>query len=187
MAVGDLEERFVSGEEVFSGGLLRVQRDVVRLPDGKHAVREYIRHPGAVAVVALTADRRVVLERQHRYPLRRDFIEIPAGKLEAGEDPLDCARRELQEETGYVAAEWRRLGAVHNAIGYSDERIELWFARGLEKRRQALDAEEFLEVLTLPFEEALGWIRDGRITDVKTIAGLLWLQAFAPEDAAGGR
>lgn len=187
MAAGDLEERFVSGEEVFSGGLLRVQRDVVRLPDGRQAVREYIRHPGAVAVVALTADGQVVLERQHRYPLRRDFIEIPAGKLEPGEDPQGCARRELLEETGYVAAEWRRLGVVHNAIGYSDERIELWLARGLEKREQALDEEEFLEVLTLPFEEALGWIRDGRITDVKTIAGLLWLQAFAPGGAAGGR
>jgi ADP-ribose pyrophosphatase len=185
LAVGDLEERFVSGEEVFSGGLLRVQRDVVRLPDGRQAVREYIRHPGAVAVVALTADRQVVLERQHRYPLRRDFIEIPAGKLESGEEPLACARRELLEETGYEATEWRRLGAVHNAIGYSDERIELWLARGLEKGEQALDEEEFLEVLTLPFGEALAMIRDGRITDVKTIAGLLWLQAFVPEEGTG--
>jgi ADP-ribose pyrophosphatase len=174
----DLTERTISGEEVFRGGLLRVQRDVVRLPDGRQAVREYVRHPGAVAIVALTEAGEVVLERQHRYPLRRDFIEIPAGKIDPGEATLACARRELQEETGYVAADWRLMGSIHNAIGYSDECIELWLARGLEKREAALDEEEFLEVFTLPLEEALVRVRDGRITDVKTVAALLWLKAF---------
>jgi ADP-ribose pyrophosphatase len=174
----DLTEHFVAGEEVYAGKLLRVQRDRVRLPDGKETVREYIRHPGAVAIVALFDDGRVLLERQHRYALRRDFIEIPAGKLDAGEAHLDTAKRELLEETGYVAAEWRRLGLIHNAIGYSDEGIELWLAKGLERREQRLDDGEFLEVFTLPLAEALAMIRDGRITDVKTIAGLLWLQAF---------
>jgi len=168
-------EEFLQGELVFSGRLLKVHRDRVRLPDGSEGVREYIRHPGAVAIVALFADGRVLLERQFRYPLGRAFIEIPAGKLEPGEEHLATARRELLEETGYVAAEWRRLGLIHNAIGYSDEGIEIWAARGLELREQQLAQGEFLEVFTLPLAEAQAMARDGRITDVKTIAGLLWL------------
>ena len=171
---GDLSEQFVSGEEVFRGGLLRLRRDVVRLPDGSQAVREYVRHPGAVAIVALTGEGGVVLERQHRYPLGRDFIELPAGKLEPDEAHLETAQRELLEETGYAAAEWTRLGLVHNAIGCSDESIELWLASGLEKRAANLEAGEFLEVFTLPFEEALAMAADGRISDVKTIIGLFW-------------
>ena len=170
----DLSEQFVSGEEVFRGGFLRLYRDLVQLPDGTQAVREYVRHPGAVAVVAVTADGRVILERQHRYPLGRDFIEIPAGKLERDEAHLATAKRELLEETGYAAAEWTRLGLIHNAIGYSDEGIELWLATGLEKREAKLDDGEFLEVFALPFEEALAMAADGRISDVKTIIGLFW-------------
>ena len=169
----DLSEKYLEGEEVFSGRLLKVHRDRVRLPDGSEGVREYIRHPGAVAVVALFDDGRVLLERQYRYPHRRDFIEIPAGKLDPGEAHLDTAKRELLEETGYVAAEWRRLGIVHNAIAYSDEGIELWLARGLERREQKLEPGEFLEVFSLPLAEAQEMVRDGRITDAKTIAGLL--------------
>jgi len=168
-------EDFLEGELVFSGRLLKVHRDRVRLPDGSEAVREYIRHPGAVAIVALFADGRVLLERQFRYPLGRAFIEVPAGKLEPGEAHLATAKRELLEETGYVAAEWRRLGVIHNAIGYSDEGIEIWLARGLELREQQLAEGEFLEVFTVPLAEAQAMARDGRITDVKTIAGLLWL------------
>jgi ADP-ribose pyrophosphatase len=170
----DLTEHFVTGEEVYSGKLLRVRRDVVRLPDGKETVREYIRHPGAVAIVALFDDGRVLLERQFRYPHRREFIEIPAGKLDQGEAHLDTAKRELEEETGYVASDWRRLGVIHNAIAYSDEGIELWLAKGLERREQKLEAGEFLEVFTLPLAEAQAMVRDGRITDAKTVAGLLW-------------
>ena len=172
MPGGDLTEKFVSGEEVFRGRFLRLHRDVVRLPDGRQAVREYLRHPGAVAVVALTAEGRVILERQHRYPLGRDFVEIPAGKLEPEEAHLETARRELLEETGYAAAAWTRLGLIHNAIGYSDEGIELWLATGLEKREAKLDDGEWLEVFTLPFDEALAMAADGRISDVKTIIGL---------------
>ena len=170
-----MTEEFLQGELVFSGRLLEVHRDRVRLPDGSEAVREYIRHPGAVAIVALFADGRVLLERQFRYPLGRAFIEVPAGKLEPGEAHLATAKRELLEETGYVAAEWRRLGVIHNAIGYSDEGIEIWLARGLELREQQLAEGEFLEVFTVPLAEAQAMARDGRITDVKTIAGLLWL------------
>ena len=174
-----MTEDFLEGELVFSGRLLKVHRDRVRLPDGSEGVREYIRHPGAVAIVALFADGRVLLERQFRYPLGRAFIEIPAGKLEPGENHLATAKRELLEETGYVAAEWRRLGLIHNAIGYSDEGIEIWLARDLELRRQQLAEGEFLEVFSLPLAEAQAMARDGRITDVKTIAGLLWVEAFA--------
>jgi ADP-ribose pyrophosphatase len=170
----DLSEKFISGEVVFRGGFLRLHRDLVALPDGSKAVREYVRHPGAVAVVALTEEGGVVLERQHRYPLGRDFVEIPAGKLEPDEAHLETARRELLEETGYAAAGWTRLGLVHNAIGYSDEGIELWLATGLQMREAKLDAGEFLEIFTLPFEEALAMAADGRISDVKTIIGLFW-------------
>jgi ADP-ribose pyrophosphatase len=173
----DLTETPLDGEQVFDGRLLKVYRDRVRLPDGATAVREYIRHPGAVAIVALFDDGRVLLERQFRYPLRRTFIEIPAGKLEPGEDHLVTGQRELLEETGYVAREWRKLGHIHNAIGYSDELIEIWLARGLERREQRLAEGEFLEVFTLPLAEAQAMARDGRITDVKTVTGLLWATA----------
>jgi ADP-ribose pyrophosphatase len=169
-----LEEKKLSGGVVYAGKFLEVRKDEVRLPDGSQTEREYVRHPGAVAIVALTGQGAVVLERQHRYPLRRDFIEIPAGKIDPGEAQLETAKRELLEETGYAAAEWTHLGLIHNAIGYSDESIELWLARGLEKREAKLDAGEFLEVFTLPFEEALAMAEDGRISDVKTIIGLLW-------------
>ena len=177
----DLSEQTLGSEEVFAGRLLKVHRDRVRLPDGSETVREYIRHPGAVAIVALFDDGRVLLERQHRYALRRDFIEIPAGKLDPGEAHLDTAKRELLEETGYVAADWRRLGVIHNAIGYSDEGIELWLARGLEMRGQKLEPGEFLEVFSLPLAAALEMVRDGRITDAKTTAGLLWAARWGEE------
>ena len=170
----NLTEERISGERVYAGVFIELYRDKVRLPDGSEAVREYIQHPGAVAIVAIDGDGRVVLERQHRYPLRRDLVEIPAGKMEAGEEHLETAKRELLEETGYAAAQWTRLGLIHNAIGYSDEGIELWLATGLEKREANLDVGEFLEVYTLPFEEALAMAADGRISDVKTIIGLFW-------------
>ena len=172
----DLTEHFVSGEEVYAGGFLHVHRDKVRLPDGATTTREYIRHPGAVGIVALLHDNQVLLVRQHRYPHHRDFIEIPAGKLEPNEPALETGKRELLEETGYVAAHWKLLGVIDNAIAYSDERIELWLATGLELREQALDHGEFLEVLTLPLPEALAMTRDGRITDVKTVVGLGWAE-----------
>jgi len=174
----DLTERFISGETVYAGKFIAVQRDLVRLPDSSTTAREYVRHPGAVAIVALFDDGRVLLERQHRYPHRRDFIELPAGKLEPGEPHFETAKRELLEETGYAAAEWTRLTLIHPTIAYSDEGIELWLARGLEKREAKLDEGEFLEVLTLPFDEALAMVRDGRISDGKTVAGLLWVKAF---------
>jgi ADP-ribose pyrophosphatase len=172
-----LTEHFISGERVYDGTLLKVHRDRVRLPDGAEGVREYIRHPGAVAVVPLFADGRVLLERQFRYPHRREFIEIPAGKLEPGEPHLDTAKRELLEETGYTAAEWTRLGVIHTAIAYTDEAIELFLAKGLLKGTRRLDRGEFLELVVVDFSSAIEMIRDGRITDAKSVAALLWVKS----------
>lgn len=186
MSRKDLSETFVSGEEVFGGKLLKVHRDVVRLPNDRTAVREYIRHPGAVLAVPLFDDGRVLLERQFRYPHARDFIELPAGKLDPGEPHLETVKRELLEETGYVASEWTRLGVIHPSIGYTDEGIEMFLARGLERREAKLDDGEFLEVFSVPFEEAVAMVRDGRITDGKTVAALLWVHAFRPEGKRAG-
>jgi ADP-ribose pyrophosphatase len=169
----DFTEHPLTSTAVFRGVLLQVYRDEVRLPDGRTAIREYVRHPGAVMMVPLLDDGRVVLVRQFRYPLRRHFIEIPAGKIDPGEGPLDTAKRELREECGYTAARWDHLKTIHPCIGYSDERIELYLARGLEHVEQALDDEEFLEVLAMPLAEALAWVWAGKITEVKAVIGLM--------------
>jgi len=175
----DLTERFVSGELVFDGTLLEVRRDRVRLPDGAEATREYIRHPGAVAIVPLFEDGRVLLERQFRYPHGREFIELPAGKLEPGEPPLATAQRELLEETGHAALEWTRLGVIHTSIAYTDEAIELYLARKLSRQGAPRpDAGEFVETLIVGFDEALAMVREGRITDAKSVLGLLWVDKW---------
>jgi ADP-ribose pyrophosphatase len=174
--VKDLTERRLSSRLVYDGKLLKVRSDTVRLPDGGAAEREYIEHPGAVAVIALTDSGELVMERQFRYPLGRDMIEIPAGKIDPGEDPLATARRELQEETGYTAAEWTHVATINIAIAYSDEHIEIYLAKGLKQERAKLDEEEFLEVFTLPLATALAWVRDGRITDSKTVSALFWAE-----------
>jgi ADP-ribose pyrophosphatase len=176
----DLSEKRLSGELVYDGALLKVHRDVVRLPDGSQGAREYIRHPGAVAIVPLFDDGTLLLERQFRYPHGRELIELPAGKLDPGEPPLQTAQRELLEETGYVAARWQRLGVIHTAVAYTDEAIELYLARTLEKRERSLDKGEFLETLVVPFDEAIAMVRDGRITDSKSVCALLWLKTFSP-------
>jgi ADP-ribose pyrophosphatase len=173
-----LVETRIEGEEVYAGRFLRVQRDVVRLPDGREGVREVIRHPGAAAIVALFDDDRVLLERQFRYSQGRVMIELPAGKLDPGEPHLETAQRELREETGYVARDWRRLGVIHPLVGYTDEAIEIYLARGLEQRGARLDEGEFLETFQLPLGEALTWVEDGRISDAKTVVGLLWVRTF---------
>lgn len=171
-AADPLHEQQLETERVFDGVLLKVSRDRVRLPDGKVSVREYIRHPGAVVVVAVMPDGRLVFERQFRYPLGRSFIELPAGKIDPNESIQDCAIRELREETGFEASEWKHLGVMHPCIGYSDERIEVFFAHGLTQVERALDDGEFLEVMALSHAEAVAAVLDGRITDSKTITAL---------------
>ena len=171
-----LREETLHSQQVYRGHFLDVRSDRVRLPDGGTAGREYIVHPGAVMVVPLLDDGRLVVERQWRYPLARVMLEFPAGKLEAGEPPLQCAVRELIEETGYRAAEWARAGLLHNAIAYSNEGIEVWFARGLTAGTRSLDVGEFLEVGTATQEELEALAMRGELTDAKTLIGLLWLQ-----------
>ena len=173
-----LREATVSSEELLRGSFLHAKRDIVRLPDGSQASREYVCHPGAVVVVAELPDGRYVLERQWRYPLERAFTEFPAGKLNPGEDPLLCAQRELREETGYTAREWARVCRIHNAAAYSTEGIEIWLARGLEPGPQALDAGEFLEVVAMTEDELDRLAQAGELTDVKTLVGLQWLRQW---------
>ena len=132
MSKKDLHEHQINTSKVYEGRLLHVHRDEVRLPDGNTSVREYIKHPGAVVVLPLTNSGEIILERQHRYPLGRDFIEVPAGKIDPGEETLACARRELLEETGYTAKEWQYVTTVYPCIGYADERLVYYLARGLE-------------------------------------------------------
>lgn len=178
MASGDahLTEETVQREELLRGRFLQVLRDTVRLPDGGSDTREYIVHPGAVMVVPLLDDGRVVLERQYRHPMGRVMVEFPAGKLDVGEDTWTCGRRELLEETGYTACEWARAGVLHPVISYSTEFIEIWFARGLALQQRHLDAGEFLDVFSASMDELLTWCRDGTVTDAKTLSAALWLQ-----------
>ncbi len=170
-----LKETLVSSELLFKGKFLHAKCDTVRLPDGKHATREYVVHPGAVVVVPLLDDGQVVLERQFRYPIGQVMIELPAGKLDAGEDPLLCGLRELHEETGYTASEWAYAGQMHLAIAYSTEVIHIYFARGLTGGERKLDAGEFLDVFTAPAQQLLDWCADGTVTDAKTLACALHL------------
>lgn len=171
-----LKETQVDSEVAYEGHFLKVQRDTVRLPDGKQSKREYIRHPGAVVVLPLMDEGSVLLERQYRYPLQNVFIEFPAGKIDPDEDPLACAKRELIEETGYTAAEWQFVCTIHNAIAYSDEHLDIFIARGLTAGERKLDEGEFLETFTATIPEMLEWIRTGKITDVKTVIGAFWLE-----------
>jgi ADP-ribose pyrophosphatase len=173
-----LHETQVESQQVYKGHFLDVRRDVVRLPNGRSAQREYIVHPGAVMVVPILDDGRLVVERQYRYPLGRVILEFPAGKLDAGEAPLRCGIRELQEETGYTAKEWARAGILHNAIAYSNEGIEVWFARGLSLGERKLDDGEFLDVGTASVAELNLSARRGELTDAKTLIGLNWYQLW---------
>lgn len=172
----DLKEVCIESKAVYDGCLLHVRHDTVRLPDGNTSVREYITHPGAVAVLALLDNGNLVMERQYRYGPGREFFEIPAGKIDHGEDILLTGQRELLEETGYVASEWLHLTTTYPCIGYGDEKIEYFLARGLTRQERRLDEGEFLEVFELPLSDALDWVRQGRINDSKTIIGVLWLE-----------
>jgi ADP-ribose pyrophosphatase len=165
----ELNETFVTSEQLLKGKFLEVKRDTVRLLDDTHATREYVVHPGAVVVIPLLDDGQVVLERQFRYPVGQVMIELPAGKLDPQEDPLLCGLRELHEETGYTASQWAYAGKMHLAIAYSTEIIHIYFARGLTAGERQLDAGEFLDVFTVPTQQLLDWCADGTITDAKTM------------------
>jgi ADP-ribose pyrophosphatase len=172
----DLKETCLESALVYEGDFMRVHKDSVLLPDGAVSSREYINHPGAVAVLAILDNGNLVMERQFRYAPQREFIELPAGRIDHGEDILLTAQRELLEETGYVANEWVHLTTAWPCIGYADERMEYFLARGLTHRGRKLDDGEFLEILELSLPEAIEWIRQGKINDSKTIVGLFWLE-----------
>jgi len=171
-----LIETLVRAEPAWCGNFLDVRRDTVALPDGSQATREYIVHPGAVVIVPVTADGRLVMVRQYRYPVGRVMLEFPAGKIDAGEAPFACAVRELAEETGYRASEWARAGILHNAVAYATEGIEVWFARGLVAGERSPDPGEFLDVVTHTPAGLDALCASGDVTDAKTLIGLLWLQ-----------
>ncbi len=170
----NLTEHKIDSTMLLDGKLLKVYRDRVRLPNGGESEREWIDHPGAAAVVPLLDDGRVILVRQFRYPVGAEFIEVPAGKLDyPGEPPEDVARRELEEETGWRAGGLTSLGAYHMAIGYCNEVIHCYMAQDLVEVGSKPDEDEFLEVIYVPFAEALEMVADGRITDIKTVVSLL--------------
>ncbi|MBX3611017.1 MAG: NUDIX hydrolase [Hydrogenophaga sp.] len=171
-----LREAPLARDTVLRGHFLHVVRDTVRLPSGSEATREYVLHPGAVMVIPLLDDGRVVLERQYRHPMQAVMVEFPAGKFDPGEGSLGCAQRELREETGYSASEWAFAGRLAPTIAYSDEIIDIWFARGLRQGARALDDGEALDVTATTPAELLAMSRDGRIIDCKTLVGALWLQ-----------
>jgi ADP-ribose pyrophosphatase len=174
-----LTEHLTHEEQVFKGRLLEARRAIVSLPDGGSATREYVVHPGAVLIIPRLDDGRLLFERQHRFPIRQTILELPAGKIDPGEAIEQTAIRELREETGYVAERWRHLGTIHPCVGYSNERIEIFLAEGLRRVSEPqLDAGEFLEVLPMTVAECRAAVRDGRITDGKTIAGLYWLDGI---------
>ena len=171
-----LVEIKTGSEEILKGNFLHALRDTVELPDGTYSSREYVIHPGAVMIVAQLEDGRLVLERQYRYPVKAVMIEFPAGKLDADEDSLACAQRELLEETGYTARQWAKAGVLHPVMSYSTEFIDIWFARDLRAGERQLDAGEFLDVFVATPSELLAWCRSGEVTDAKTLTGALWLQ-----------
>jgi len=170
----DFSEKPRSSRTVYAGKLLTVKEDVVELPDGSNATREYIQHPGAVVIIPLIDDSTLLLEHQYRYAVRSHFLELPAGKIEADEPAEETARRELLEETGYVARDWRFLTTLHPCVGYSDERIELFVARGLTFAGHPGEDDEFIETVTMSIDAALAKILVREITEMKTILGVFW-------------
>ncbi len=170
----ELKEIRLETEDIFDGVILNIKRDQVRLPNGHQTVREVVRHVGAVCVVPVTEDGKVVVERQYRYPIDQVITEIPAGKLDSkAEDRLSAAQRELSEETGITAENWTDMGLYYPAAAYSDEKITMYLAQGLHLGRQHLDDDEFLNVELVPMDELVSEILEGKITDGKTQAAIL--------------
>lgn len=174
----DLTEHTISTETIASGGMLTVKRDQVRLPNGGQGQREYVVHPGAVVIVPMLPNGNILLERQFRYPLKQVFIELPAGKIDAGETLLQTGQRELLEETGYSATDWVKLGLQHPCIGYSNEVIHLYLAQNLSAGQHVRDADETLEVFEASLPDCLQMIQNGQITDGKTIVALFFAEKY---------
>lgn len=171
-----LIEKKLKSDLVYQGSFLKVLRDEVELPNGKKSTREYIPHPGAAMIIPVNGQGNLIMLKQFRYAVQSVFIEFPAGKIDKGEDPLQTAKRELQEETGLIASKYQHLTTIHPVIGYSDERIEIYLAHDMTQAQARLDDEEFLDVFEISFDEAMALMKKGEITDVKTMIGLFWYQ-----------
>lgn len=178
IALPDFTECSIATERLLTGKMIKVQLDQVRLPDGSESYREYVLHPGAAIIAAFVDVDTLIFEYQYRHPPRRHFIELPAGKIDEGEPHFETARRELREETGYIAQHWTHACTLDAGIGYSNEKIELYVARGLMFRGHQRDAGEFMEVFTLKLDEAVAMVGRGEITDTKSAFSLLWLDKF---------
>ncbi|MCM3724480.1 NUDIX hydrolase [Neobacillus cucumis] len=174
----NLTEKTIKSEEIFSGKIISLHLQDVELPNGKHSKREIIKHPGAVAVIAVTDENKVVMVEQYRKALERTIVEIPAGKLEKGEEPEICARRELEEETGYECSSLELLTSFYTSPGFADEIVHVYVAKGLTKKEDAagLDEDEFVNLEELTLEEALKYVKEQKIFDAKTIFAVQYLQ-----------
>ena len=181
----ELNEKTLASELAFDGVLLKLYRDEVEVQNGGTSIREMVHHPGGAAVVALDGEGNVYLEHQFRYPYHKVVTEIPAGKLEPGEDPADAIRRELKEEIGAEAGRWDALGYIMPSVGYTDEMLYLYLARDLTFGSTHWDEDEALEIFKLPFAEALARAADGRINDAKTLAALFRAEKLMREEADG--
>ncbi len=168
----DLSEKTIETKEIFEGRIIKVRVDTVRLPDGTESTREVVEHAGAVGVVAVDNDNNIIMVRQYRKPVEGVLLEIPAGTMEKGEDPLRCAERELKEETGFTAEHWKKILAYYSAPGFTDEYLHLYLASGLTAGEIALDDDEFVETVRLPLSEAYRMIFEGHIADGKSIIGI---------------
>ena len=174
-----LAEQTLDDRLMYEGDYLKLHRATVQLPNGASSYREYLKHPGAVMIMPLFENGDVLLERQYRYPMRKVFIEFPAGKKDAGEAPLETAKRELLEETGYRAERYTHVTDIHNALAYCDEVIHFYLAEGLiQAGEQQLDDNEFVQVLRVPLSQLMTWIKNGWVSDVKTQLGAFWLQDY---------
>jgi ADP-ribose pyrophosphatase len=169
----NLIEKTIESQQLFCGNFIKVMRDTIELPNGKSATREYITHSGATCIIALTNNNDIILEYQYRHPVGKIMLELPAGKLEAQESPLDCAKRELKEETGYTANNWIALGTCLPCIGYSTEKIIYFLATELTKGDPNPDDGEFLETISMPLKEFMDMIYNGDISDSKTLSGMM--------------
>ncbi|MCF7807660.1 MAG: NUDIX hydrolase [Candidatus Marinimicrobia bacterium] len=181
----NLTEKRLSRETVFKGRLLHVVRDEAELPNGHLTTREGILHPGAVVIIPFLDEKTLIMERQYRYMPDQIFIELPAGKLDPGEEHLMTGKRELLEETGYVAEKWEFLNYLYPAIGFADEQMALYSARDLSFQGINRDEDEFLEIIEVPLSEALEMVRAGEISDAKTMVGLFWAEKLVKGEWEG--
>ncbi len=169
-------EKTLLKKQIFAGNMINLRVDNVELPNGKETTREVVEHPGAVTIIGFTPEQELLLVRQHRYPIAQDTLELPAGKLDPAEDPKDCAIRELEEETGYLAKSVELLGKFYTSPGFSDEIMYLYLAEELQESKQNCDEDEFVQVVKMTMDEAVENVFNGTIVDGKSMVGILWVR-----------